>query len=128
MKVYSKNRGCEVIPDKNAVSLESLCNENLSLNDDDNGDDHNHNELLVVDDEKMMKNLIMFLMSQTLFKLREKFNVTTKATRFNNEKFLNIIRTDQKQRSDAIRKSLKKNYRHSLIILSSLSCYNMLRS
>lgn len=126
MKVYSKNRGCEVIPDKNGVSLESLRNENLSLNDDDG--DHNHNELLVVDDEKMMKNLIMFLMSQTLFKLREKFNVTTKATRFNNEKFLNIIRTDQKQRSDAIRKSLKKNYRHSLIILSSLSCYNMLRS
>lgn len=126
MKVYSKNRGCEVIPDKNGVSLESLRNENLSLNDDDG--DHNHNELLVVDDEKMMKNLIMFLMSQTLFKLREKFNVTTKATRFNNEKFLNIIRTDQKERSDAIRKSLKKNYRHSLIILSSLSCYNMLRS
>lgn len=126
MNVYSKNRGCEVIPDKNGVSLESLRNENLSLNDDDG--DHNHNELLVVDDEKMMKNLIMFLMSQTLFKLREKFNVTTKATRFNNEKFLNIIRTDQKERSDAIRKSLKKNYRHSLIILSSLSCYNMLRS
>ena len=126
MKVYSKNRGCEVIPDKNGVSLESLRNENLSLNDDDG--DHNHNELLVVEDEKMMKNLIMFLMSQTLFKLREKFNVTTKATRFNNEKFLNIIRTDQKERSDAIRKSLKKNYRHSLIILSSLSCYNMLRS
>lgn len=126
MKVYSKNRGCEVIPDKNGVSLESLRNENLSLNDDDG--DHNHNELLVVDDEKMMKNLIMFLMSQTLFKLREKFNVTTKATRFNNEKFLNIIRTDQKEHSDAIRKSLKKNYRHSLIILSSLSCYNMLRS
>ena len=126
MKVYSKNRGCEVIPDKNGVSLESLRNENLSLNDDDG--DHNHNELLVVDDEKMMKNLIMFLMSQTLFKLREKFNVTTKATRFNNEKFLNIIRTDQKEHSDAIRKSLKKNYRHSLIILSSLSCYKMLRS
>ena len=125
MKVYSKNRGCEVIPDKNGVSLESLRNENLSLNDDDG--DHNHNELLVVDDEKMMKNLIMFLMSQTLFKLREKFNVTTKATRFVNEKFLNI-RTDQKEHSDAIRKSLKKNYRHSLIILSSLSCYNMLRS
>lgn len=58
MKVYSKNRDCEVIPDKNAVSLESLCNENLSLNDDDDGD-HNHNELLVVDDEKMMKNLII---------------------------------------------------------------------
>ena len=56
MKVYSKNRGCEVIPDKNGVSLESLRNENLSLNDDDG--DHNHNELLVVDDEKMMKNLI----------------------------------------------------------------------
>ena len=59
MKVYSKNPDCEVIPDKNAVSLESLCNENLSLNDDDDGDDHNHNELLVVDDEKMMKNLII---------------------------------------------------------------------
>ena len=60
MKVYSKNRDCEVIPDKNAVSLESLCNENLSLNDDDDdGDYHNHNELLVVDDEKMMKNLII---------------------------------------------------------------------
>lgn len=125
MKVYSKNRGCEVIPDKNGVSLESVRNENLSLNDDDG--DHNHNELLVVDDEKMMKNLIMFLMSQTLFKLREKFNVTTKATRFVNEKFLNIIRTDQKERSDAIHKSLKKNYRHPLIIRSSLSCYNMLR-
>lgn len=125
MKVYSKNRGCEVIPDKNGVSLESLRNENLSLNDDD-GDDHSHNELLVVDDEKMMKNLIMFLMSQTLFKLREKFNVTTKATRFVNEKFLNI-RTDQKERSDVIHKSLKKNYRHPLIILNSLSCYNMLR-
>lgn len=124
MKVYSKNCGCEVIPDKNGVSLESVRNENLSLNDDDG--DHNHNELLVVDDEKMMKNLIMFLMSQTLFKLREKFNVTTKATRFVNEKFLNIIRTDQKERSDAIQ-SLKKNYRHPLIIRSSLSCYNMLR-
>lgn len=124
MKVYSKNCGCEVIPDKNGVSLESVRNENLSLNDDDG--DHNHNELLVVDDEKMMKNLIMFLMSQTLFKLREKFNVTTKATRFINEKFLNIIRTDQKERSDAIQ-SLKKNYRHPLIIRSSLSCYNMLR-
>ena len=124
MKVYSKNCGCEVIPDKNGVSLESVRNENLSLNDDDG--DHNHNELLVVDDEKMMKNLIMFLMSQTLFKLREKFNVTTKATRFVNEKFINIIRTDQKERSDAIQ-SLKKNYRHPLIIRSSLSCYNMLR-
>ena len=124
MKVYSKNCGCEVIPDKNGVSLELVRNENLSLNDDDG--DHNHNELLVVDDEKMMKNLIMFLMSQTLFKLREKFNVTTKATRFVNEKFLNIIRTDQKERSDAIQ-SLKKNYRHPLIIRSSLSCYNMLR-
>ena len=65
-------------------------------------------------------------MSQTLFKLTEKFNVTTKATRFANEKFLNIIRTDQKERSDAIQ-SLKKNYRHPLIIRSSLSCYNMLR-
>ena len=41
--------------DKNAVSLELLCNEHLSLNDD-NGD---HDELLVVNDEKIMKNLII---------------------------------------------------------------------
>ena len=64
MKVYSKNCGCEVIPDKNGVSLESVRNENLSLNDDDG--DHNHNELLVVDDEKMMKNLIVFNVSNII--------------------------------------------------------------
>ena len=50
MIVYNKNRNCHVTPDENAVGLESLCNENLSLNDDD--PHHNHDELLVVDDEE----------------------------------------------------------------------------
>lgn len=103
MKVYNKNRDCDIIPDENEVNLDLLCNENLSLNNDD--DDYNYDELLVAADEKNEGELdFMFLISRVLLELREKFNVTTEVTRFVSEKFLNIIRIDRKEHSDAIHK------------------------
>ena len=77
MKVYNKNRDCDVIPDENAVSLDLLCSEKLSLNDDNYDYD---DELLVcwLLDEELD---FMFLISQMLLELREKFNVTTEVTR-----------------------------------------------
>ena len=108
MKVYNKNRDCDVIPDENGVNLDSLCNENLSLNDDDY--DYNYDELLVAADEKNDEELdFMLLISQILLEVWEKFNVTTEVTRFVSEKILNIIRIDRKEHSDAIHRSLKKN-------------------
>ena len=47
----------------------------------------------------------MFLISQILTQLREKFNVTTKATRFVSEKIQNIIRIDQKESSGVLLRS-----------------------
>ena len=103
MKVYNKNRDCDIIPDENEVNLDLLCNENLSLNNDD--DDYNYDELLVAADEKNEGELdFMFLISRVLLELREKFTVTTEVTRFVSEKFLNIIRIDRKEHSDAIHK------------------------
>ena len=68
MKVYNKNRDCDVMPDENAVNLDSLCNENLSLNDDDY--DYNYDELLVEADEKNDEELdFMFLISQMLLEV-----------------------------------------------------------
>ena len=52
----------------------------------------------------MMIIIMMFLISRVLLELREKFNVTTEVTRFVSEKFLNIIRIDRKEHSDAIHK------------------------
>ena len=88
MKFYNKYCDCDVIPDKNAVSLGSLCNKNLSLNDD--GDDHNYDEVLAVADVKHDEALnFIFLISQVLLELREKLNVRTEVIRFVSEKIVN---------------------------------------
>ena len=93
MKIYNKNHDCEVIPDRNAVSLESFVN----------------------DDEKYEERDYIFLISQMLLELREKFNATTETTRFVSEKILDIVRIDIKKHSDAIHKSLKKKYDNFVI-------------
>ena len=77
MKVYNKNRDCDVIPDENAVSLDLLCSENLSLNDDNYDYDDELLACWLLDEELDF----MFLISQMLLELREKFNVTTEVTR-----------------------------------------------
>ena len=95
MKVYIKNGDCDVILDGSTVRSEQLLNENLNLNDDDGDDYHNRDEVFVVDGEKDDEELVyIFLIPQILLELREKLNVTTKATNFVSEKVLIIIRIE----------------------------------